>query len=320
MNKSSSLEEQILNQWPSQLDGHLHYCIGLSGGIDSVVLLHILANLKYKRNLTLSAIHVNHGISSNSGSWEEFCRNLCREHDIPLATAKLKITKEPGQGLENTARKLRYKEFAKMAPSVIITAHHQDDQIETMLSQIMRGSDLHNIAGMQPVSSRQGQLYWRPLLSHAKKQLLDYAQMHQITNIEDESNLNNHYLRNFLRNEIIPKLKEYDSDIITKLARSLDSIQKNVQLTDEITICDLNNCMNNNKIDLSQFKLLSSLRQLNILARFIKIANLPLPSQKQLTEFNHQILNAAPDRHPSLKLSDQFKISRQSQALMISKI
>jgi len=307
-----SLERKILQKWPSELDGHLHYCIGLSGGIDSVVLFHILSKLAVIKSLTLSAIHVNHGISSNSNSWEEFCINLCNQKNIPLTVAKLAVKKVPGEGLENSARKLRYKEYEKIGLPIIL-AHHQNDQIETMLSQLVRGSDLHNIAGMQPIINRQRQLFWRPLLQYSKQEILDYALRNQLSHIEDESNYDNHYLRNYLRNEIIPSLIKHDKNIITKLNSSLNSIQQNIQLIDEVAALDLNDCQNEKKyINLSKFKLLSERRQINLLAYYIKQSHLPLPSQKQLSEFNYQIINALPDRRPILKLTSSLNLIRQS--------
>lgn len=284
--------DYLIKNWPSNLmDGHLHYCVGLSGGIDSVALLHLFAQLRTKKNITLSAIHVNHGISPNADLWSKFCFELCSSLNIKLHIANVQVIKIGGEGLENSARKLRYVEYNKVGADVILLAHHADDQIETMLSQIMRGSNLHNSAAMLPVTQRGTFKIWRPLLSVSKEDINSYANEHHLTNIEDESNQDNQYLRNFLRNSIIPQLEGFDSHIATKLLQSINQIQQSVALNDELGELDLQATLSNdnNSIDKSKFIILSKSRQLNLLSYWIKKQSLPLPSTRQLKEIIRQI-------------------------------
>lgn len=322
MNKSNLLSiESILAKWPSTLDGHLHYCIGLSGGIDSVVLLDLFARLKKRQQFKLSAIHVNHGISANSDSWQDFCSKLCNDLEIPLVTARLQIQKIAGIGMENSARIARYLEYIKSGADVIILAHHQDDQIETLLSQLMRGSDMHNIAAMQEVSSKQGQQYWRPLLAYSKNQILAYAKEHKLANIEDESNYDCSYLRNFLRNKIIPELINFDPHVITKLDKALSSIQEAVLLNDQLAQEDLLVVQDNlGQIDICKFKNLQLSRQLNLLSYFIRQKKLPLPTRKQLIEFIRQALTGANYRHPKLTITKQISILRKKNKIVLENI
>lgn len=312
------LLEMLIEKWPSDFDGHLHYTVGLSGGVDSVVLAYLMAKARQIKPIQLSAIHVNHGISENADIWENFCEKFCTDLKIPLTVVRLKIVKAPGEGLENTARIERYKEYQKLKDSIIVLAHHQDDQIETMLIQLARGSDIHNIAAMNEVMTKSNQTYWRPLLNLGKNEIIDFASINNLQHIEDESNTNNTYLRNFIRNQIIPELVQFDPFIKKKFLNSLVSIQKNTALTDEYLNDDLNFCLSeNNALLIEKFAKLTLLRQQALLAYFIRSQNLPLPSQKQLQEFRYQILNAAPDRHPSLLLDSRKKIIRTKNQIII---
>lgn len=322
VNNSTLNAENLLTQWPSNLDGHLHYCIGLSGGIDSVVLLHLFKQLSVIKPLQLSAIHVNHGLSNNALFWQNFCTKLCQDWQIPLNIAPVNVSKIGGEGLENSARKLRYAEYAKTKADVIILAHHHDDQIETMLSQIMRGSDLHNVAAMHLMNKRQEQIFWRPLLDYRKTQLQEYALKYHLENINDESNQDNQYLRNFLRNKIIPQLIDYDSQIITKLNQSLLRIQDSVKLNDDLAQIDLNQCLSQDKLSLLrlQFCQLNSLRQCNLLSWYLTQQQFALPSHKKVLEFTRQVNNARPDRHPALKINTQYKLICTSQLIKICQI
>lgn len=314
----NSLVSKIIANWPSSLDGHLHYCVGLSGGIDSVVLLHIFKQISQSRPINLSAIHINHGISLAANKWAEFCQNLCNEWRIPLKNCSVQVQKIGGEGLENSARKLRYQEYAKSTADVIILAHHQDDQIETMLSQIMRGSNLHNSAAMLTTMKRQNQQYWRPILNISKQDIIAYAKHNNLSNIEDESNQDNHYLRNFLRNSILPQLLEFDNQVKTKLMASVMQLQIASKLNDELALIDLQNCQNNHiALIKHKFIALSNERQLNLLTYWIRTQNIPLPSTKQLQEFIRQVYEADLDRHPSLKLSHFHYLKANNQQISI---
>lgn len=320
-NYKSSLVDNIITNWPSELDGHLHYCIGLSGGIDSVVLLNIFHEIRRIRPINLTAIHINHNLSSNSQNWAIFCKHLCQNLDIELIIKDINVVKIGGEGLENSARKLRYQEYQKSNVDVMILAHHQDDQIETMLSQIMRGSDLHNCAGMQILSRRKQQLFWRPLLNSKKSDLIEYSQNHNLRNIEDESNSNNQYLRNFIRNKIMPDFINYDNEIINKLDKTIQNIKYYVDFADEIANADFITCKNTNEaLYKDKFILLSNKRQLNVLSYLIKKSHLPIPSNKKLVEFNRQILSSALDKHPKLKINVEYSICLEKKIIFIKKV
>lgn len=303
--KNELTPEKIINNWPSQFDGHLHYCIGLSGGIDSIVLLHLFHQISQLKPLRLSAIHVNHGISPYADDWSIFCQQICHQLNIPLECRYVKVNKIAGQGLENSARKLRYQEYAATNAEVLILAHHADDQIETMLSQIMRGTNLHNSAGMLAISNKFDKYFWRPLLNYSKSQLQNYANAYQLSHINDESNADNSYLRNFIRNKIMPELAAYDPQINPKLLQSVTQLQNSVALADDIANSDYHNIYTiKNQLDRHKFIALSQLRQENLLAFYIRQHLGQIPSHKQLQEFIRQSQQVKNGRHPQLKIGN----------------
>ena len=300
------------------LQKNVKYCVGLSGGVDSVVLLHALKQscIEQEVSLThLTAVHINHGISDLANNWQQFCENYCADLEITLEVFSLKVVKESGQGLENTARKARYESFSQIKNvDVIVLAHHQDDQYETMLSQIMRGSDLHNVAAMHEYRVIQDQKIWRPILHVSKKTIIEYADFHNLQFIQDDSNSDNTYLRNFLRNEIIPELLKYDNCLYNKLGALLLNIRHHVALVDEFAGIDLGMCEIPNgdniqlkHLDWEKVTILSHPRQLNLLAYFIKIHCNIMASHKHLQEFLRQCHEVSINMHgatPVLKISN----------------
>lgn len=276
--------------------------VGISGGIDSVCLLHILSLLQAKHNLTLSAIHINHGISPNANFWGEFCQKFCDSLSIPLVIKHHQITKNGGESLENNARNIRYLEFAQIDAPVIALAHHQDDLVETVLSQILRGSDLHNVAAMDMLSNKRGKILWRPLLDITRSQIEEYAKEFNLNYINDESNSDTKYLRNFIRHDIIPKLNQFDPNVASKILKFKQQVSSTITLIDQIAKDDLAQISQDNYLDLDKFKYLSLERQINLLSYYLVELQMKLPSQLQLKEFATQASSSAWDRKPSLKL------------------
>jgi tRNA(Ile)-lysidine synthase len=172
--------------------------VGLSGGVDSVVLLHLL-----KRNYAVRALHVHHGLSPNADAWAQFCRRLCRQLQVPLTIRKVKV-KKSGQGLEAAAREARYRAFMKDKAEVIALAHNLDDQAETVLMNLLRGAGLRGASGMPERAHRDGKLLLRPLLDVSRESIVAYARQHKLEWVEDESNLDESLTRNFVRRRLGP--------------------------------------------------------------------------------------------------------------------
>src|SRR5258705_195211 len=155
--------------------------VALSGGVDSVVLLHQL------KDRGVSAIHVHHGLSPNADAWASFCRSLCKQLDIPFKVKRVRVRKA-GQGLEAAARDARYGAFREIDADVIALAHNLDDQAETVLMNLLRGAGARGASGMAERTRSGGKTFLRPLLGTTRKEILAYARKHALEWIEDESN------------------------------------------------------------------------------------------------------------------------------------
>jgi len=174
--------------------------VALSGGLDSVVLLHLLQD-----HPGIRAIHVHHGLSPNADAWAAFCRRLCKQWGVPLKISKVKV-RRGGKGLEAAAREARYEAFRKLNADVVALAHHLDDQAETVLMNLLRGAGVRGASGMRPYARFQGKLLARPLLDIARKDLEEHARRHGLEWVEDESNADETLTRNFVRRRLGPLL------------------------------------------------------------------------------------------------------------------
>jgi tRNA(Ile)-lysidine synthase len=197
-----------------QAHGKKRIAVGLSGGIDSVVLLHLL-----KHQPGLCALHVHHGLSPNADAWAAFCRRLCRQWRVPLKISKVEVRRS-GKGLEAAAREARYAAFGKLDVDMIALAHHLDDQAETVLMNLLRGAGLRGASGMQPLARFEDKLLARPLLGVSRAQIEAYARAQGLEWIDDESNADEGLTRNFLRRRVGPLLETRFPDWRRALARA----------------------------------------------------------------------------------------------------
>ena len=176
--------------------------VGLSGGVDSVVLLHALS-----RELPVRAVHVHHGLSPNADAWARFCRGYCRSLGVPITVKRVRVAKS-GKGIEAAAREARYAAFKRLPVDAIALAHQLDDQAETVLMNLLRGAGLPGASGMPAERPLDGKILVRPLLDVPREAIVDYASRHRLEWIEDESNAFEGLTRNFLRRRIAPLLAE----------------------------------------------------------------------------------------------------------------
>ncbi len=184
-------------------------CVALSGGLDSSVLLDILHSICQKRNIQLSALHVNHQISPNAKEWALFCQKKCENYEIAYEIKLISCLRQGGESLEEVARRQRYHAYASQPAPWIALAHHLDDQVETFFIQLFRGSGVRGLSSM-PLSRAFGphKTIWRPLLNFSRRDLERYAHERNLSWIEDESNQDTRYLRNFFRKDILPLIEE----------------------------------------------------------------------------------------------------------------
>jgi tRNA(Ile)-lysidine synthase len=206
--------------------------IGLSGGVDSVVLLHLLSQCE---NLEVRAIYVNHGVSKNALSWDVFCNNLCKSLGVDYNVANVDLNCDNLNNFESIARDARYSAYEQILLNneALFLGHHSDDQVETVLLQLLRGTSVSGLSGMSSFSKYKNGFIARPFLELNSKQkcitkldIENYAINNNIEHIFDESNLSNDYKRNFLRNEIIPQLKNKFGNINKTISKTADKCRE----------------------------------------------------------------------------------------------
>src|SRR5688572_20877462 len=175
-------------------------CVGFSGGLDSVVLLHLFAEHAEATNRKVAALHVHHGLSPNADTWVRFCERFCANHGVPLTVERVRVDPDATGGVEAAARMARYAVFTARPEPYVALAHHLDDQAETVLFQLLRGTGLKGMAAMPELRPLIGGKHiFRPLLRQPRAVLRAFAQSQSLRWIEDESNAVALYDRNFLR-------------------------------------------------------------------------------------------------------------------------
>ncbi|PKM34304.1 MAG: tRNA lysidine(34) synthetase TilS [Gammaproteobacteria bacterium HGW-Gammaproteobacteria-12] len=252
--------------------------IAFSGGLDSSVLLHLLADWARREGLPpISAIHIHHGLQPAANAWPAHCASVCEQLDIPLDVARVQVT--PGASLEQAARRARYQAFSERlsADDVLLSAQHRDDQAETLLFRVLRGAGVRGLAAM-PASRPLGQgSLVRPLLDCSRAELQAYAQSHGLAWIEDPSNADERFSRNFLRRQVMPLLAERWPQASNSLARSASHLSEAQQLLDELAEMDLLGARGVSacpwlplpSLDLSAVTALSDARQRNLLRHWL---------------------------------------------------
>ncbi|MBC8981322.1 tRNA lysidine(34) synthetase TilS [Pseudomonas lurida] len=214
--------------------------IAFSGGLDSTVLLHLLASLANTETLPpLSAVHVHHGLQAAADAWPAHCQSICDNLGVPLSVKRVQV--QPGASLERAAREARYRAFAEVtgAGEVVLTGQHRDDQAETLLFRLLRGAGVRGLAAMPAQRPLAGGYLVRPLLDVSREALEFYAHEHQLKWIEDPSNADSRFSRNYLRHRVLPALTERWPQAVTGLARTAEHLGEAQGLLDELALLDL---------------------------------------------------------------------------------
>ncbi|MGY4534241.1 tRNA(Ile)-lysidine synthase [Pseudomonas sp. TE3786] len=214
--------------------------IALSGGLDSSVLLHLLATLGHTERLPpLNAIHIHHGLQAAADGWPAHCQRLCDGLGVPLRIINVQVA--PGASLERAAREARYQAFTQVLgeAEVLLTAQHRDDQAETLLFRLLRGAGVRGLAGI-PASRPLGRgNVVRPLLDCSRAELLAYAHEHGLSWVDDPSNADPAYARNHLRHQVFPQFAAHWPQAAHTLARSAAHLREAQGLLDELAELDL---------------------------------------------------------------------------------
>lgn len=299
-NPSTKSLEQTLRERLSELPRNARVAVAFSGGLDSTVLLHLMADYARQEACALSAIHVHHGLSPNADDWTAFCRVTCARLNIPLALMAVEVPRNSGEGLEASARRLRYSAFEACAADHIVLAHHANDQAETLLFNLMRGTGIRGAAGMQ--ASASAGRYLRPLLTHTRRDLEAYARAHDLDWVEDESNARIEHSRNYIRHEVMPVLERRFPAAVGCLVQAAEHFAEAQLMMDEMARHDLGDC-GTFPLPVDLLRRLSPARGRNVLRYLLASRGLQSPSTKRLQEIFRQFLEAAPDRHPCIELA-----------------
>jgi tRNA(Ile)-lysidine synthase len=279
--------------------------IAYSGGLDSHVLLHALAQLRLQLAVELRAIHIHHGLRPQADSWATHCQQICQQLAIPCEIIRVKVRLASRESLEANARAARYQAIMQLLASndIVVTAQHADDQAETLLLQLLRGAGVAGLAAM-PTMSRLGKGWLcRPLLAYTRADLQAYAVQAKLQWIEDDSNMDTRFDRNFLRHEILPLLQQRWSSLNQVLSRVARHQAEANELMQELAKEDLQTCGGQQiqQLELPTLAKLSLARQRNVLRWWLKKLELPLPSTVQLQHILTDLVAAKADRQPIVR-------------------
>ena len=305
------------------LHPHRQLLVAFSGGLDSTVLLHQLVLLREQDpSLTLRAVHVHHGLSAHADDWVAHCRQICQQWQVPLVVHRVTLARG-GLGVEAHARAARYQAFQDTlnAGEVLVTAQHQDDQCETLLLALKRGSGPTGLSAMAPSSAFAGSRLLRPLLNETRESLRQWALAHQLSWIEDESNQDDTYDRNFLRLRVIPVLRERWPHFSEAVARSASLCAEQEQLLDEMLAAELASLVaEDGSLAIAPLATMSPPRRAALLRRWLAGQQAPMPAREVPERLWHEVALAREDASPCLRLG-AFEIRRyQSQLWWIKSV
>ena len=307
MANSKKTPSDLISRVESVLQGRVkpgdRLVLGLSGGLDSAALLDILCELKPRFGFELAAIHVNHQISPNAPSWAEFCRALCVQRQIPFEDMAVDLHNKHGLGLEAAAREARYGVFAGQRAEFIVLAHHLDDQAETALLQLLRGAGVKGMSAM-PVSREgmSGPMLLRPLLEVSRRELESYAKTRELRWVEDESNQDIYYGRNFLRHEVMPLIAKRFPAYRETFSRSARHFAEAARLLDDLARMDAADAIVSGRLHVAALQQLDEVRAKNLLRYYLSLQGVSAPSAERLDEMLRQLTTASPDASICLHL------------------
>lgn len=284
--------------------------VGYSGGVDSTVLLHILAQIKkrFYPNLNLSAVHIHHGISKNADDWLTFCEKICCEWNVPFHHARVKLNLNIGN-IEQQARDARCSVFKKhMATiqnqsAILCTAQHLDDQVETFFLALKRGSGPTGLSSMPQIKAFYEHQLIRPFLTIKKNEINFYAKENNLMWVEDESNKNQNYDRNFLRESILPEITKRWPQFSDMVVRSAELCGQQQQLLDSLLQESFSEIINDDgSLSINPLKQSSVIKKDNLMRMWFQFHNQKMPSRQQLKEIWTTVICAKEDANPKILL------------------
>lgn len=293
-----------------------HIVIGYSGGVDSSVLLNICKDIE---DIPVIAIYINHNIHHDSIDWQKHCQDVCNSYDIKFISHCLGQSPK-GESFEAWASSQRMNFFQRIMQQypnpLLLLGHHQDDQAETFLIQAMRGSGLAGLAGIPYYKKLDYGAVLRPLIDYKKTDIEAFAKTNNLSHIYDDSNKDNKYRRNLIRNEVIPILQQINPNISGTISRSANICAQSNSILNKLLTEKLDSILQNKNIVISKLKKLDSDIQKSLIHFWFKqITNQSLKS-KQVKDVHNAIKGLASTGW-SIEINKQYKICIQYNQLLI---
>ncbi len=294
------------------IDEQKAFLVGFSGGRDSHVLLDIMVRLKNANIVpSFSVIHIHHGLNPNADNWVKHCQSICQAYDVPLIIEYVKTSPDKGDSIEDFARKTRYQLISTHIKenTVFLSAHHQRDQAETFLLQLMRGAGLHGLQSMPKVKPFAKGSYARPLLNASYEDIVNYAAQQQLDFIDDDSNDNIRFNRNYIRHEVLPVLEKRFPAAVQSIAQSSHWLSEvHEQKTPDV-------------LSIKKLQTLSETEKKQQIRAFIKGKTDCSLSQTQTQYILENHLTAAADKHPTLNIGKKkdYTIRRYKGEIIVTK-
>jgi tRNA(Ile)-lysidine synthase len=293
--------------------------LGLSGGLDSMVLLQLCQQLLQGSDIKLKAVYIHHGLSANADQWADFCQQQCLKRHIPFEVQKVQLN--PTANIEAQARTARYSAlstFVLTPQTALLTAHHADDQLETLLLALKRGAGPAGLSGIAALQSFASGWLVRPLLDFSREQLEVFAKQQQLQWIEDESNNDSRFDRNFLRLQVMPLLQQRWPAFRQNALRSVSHIQQQQQFVEKQLDQLLPTVMHGAELDLKLLTAQDLPTQKLLARRWLALTGLN-PSTDWLERFFLELIGAKADAKPLLEL-DTYQIRRFANKAYITQI
>ncbi|TMX31932.1 tRNA lysidine(34) synthetase TilS [Vibrio sp. Hep-1b-8] len=288
----------------AQAQGRL--VLGLSGGLDSRVMLDLMAEYSRSQQTECLAVHVHHGLSVNADQWARQCQQWCQQLNVPLVIEKVQLDRK-GRSLEESAREARYQALVNHLENddLLLTGQHADDQVETFLLALKRGSGPKGLSAMAEAMPFAHAKIVRPLLTISRQQIEGYAEQKQLTWVEDESNLDQRFERNFIRHTVSPPLTERWPYFNQAVQRSAELCAEQEALLDELMSDKLNSALHSDaSLDINTLATYSELVRTRALRMWLARQNVRMPSREQLKLVWPQVACAQQDANPQFALID----------------
>ncbi|EPX9363763.1 tRNA lysidine(34) synthetase TilS [Aeromonas veronii] len=301
-------------------EGSTGLLVAFSGGLDSTLLLVLAAQYAREHSLPLRALHVHHGLSPHADEWVAHCEAVCQQLAVELLVERVTLARGNGESLEAQARTARYQRLtARMREGEwLLTAHHQDDQLETLLLALKRGAGLRGLAGILPSQPFAGGLLLRPLLDMSRAELAEAAASLPFGWVEDESNQDVSYDRNFLRQTLIPQLKARWPAMAQTATRSMALCAEQEALLEELAESDWHLAGEGEALHIGPLHALSPTRRNNLLRYWIRRQGGEMPSREQLARLWQEVALARGDANPRLNWGRQSCRRFQERLYLVS--